>query len=543
MVVAYVAGIRAVDVSPPAYQQLTFRRGSVLSARFAGDNTVVYSAAWDGRPTELWSMRPESPESRRLGIGNADILAVSSLGEMAILIGRRLDAGGGMLAQLPLDATAPREVLAGVTAGDWAPDGQSLAVAHVFQEKFRLEFPIGKVLYESEGWIDGVRVSRDNEYVAFIDHPIFFDDRGTVSVIARSGGTPRPLSGPWGSITGLAWAPSGKEIWFTAAESGTTTALYAVDLSGSVRLISRSANLMTIRDIDRSGRVLLTEGRYRLRIGAVDANSPKERDLSWLDVSVLTDLSPDGRTLLINEMGAGAGTPLHAVYLRKSDGSSAIRIGEGMSPALSPDGEWAAALLLRSPSSIALLPTGAGLPRMLDRGPLADFQAVTWFPDGGRLLIAGSEVSGPVRLWIQEVAGGPPMPIGPGGFRIVPFSRPISPDGTRAIAIDLGGRIWLHPLTGAGDPEPIDALEPGDLPIRWDAAGRSLYFFRRGGLPGTVYRLSLHDKRKEQAAVLAPADPGGVRDLLSVQTTPEGRSFVFSYAQTLSDLYLLSNVR
>ena len=543
VVAAYVAGSRAVDVSPPAYQQLTFRRGSVLSARFAGDNTVVYSAAWDGRPTELWSMRPESPESRRLGIGNADILAVSPLGEMAILIGRRLDAGGGMLAQLPLDATAPREILAGVTAGDWAPDGQSLAVAHVFQDKFRLEFPIGTVLYESEGWIDGVRVSRDNEYVAFIDHPIFFDDRGTVSVIARSGGTPRALSGPWASITGLAWAPSGEEIWFTAAESGTTTALYAVDLSGDVRLISRSANRMTIRDVDRSGRVLLTEGRYRLRIGAVDANSSNERDLSWLDVSVIADLSPDGRTLLINEMGAGAGTPLHAVYLRKSDGSSAIRIGEGMSPALSPDGNWAATLLLRSPPSIGLLPTGAGQARTLDRGTLADYQSVAWFPDGRRILIAGSEPRGPIRLWTQEVAGGPPTPIGPEGLRIASFSRPISPDGTHAFALDLRGRIWLQPLTGAGDPEPIDRLEPGALPIRWDAEGRSFYFFRATELPVTVDRLYLADGRKEQAAILAPADAAGVTALMSVQTTPEGRFFVYSYEQTLSDLYLLRNVR
>lgn len=539
---AFLIGMRAARVSPPEYQQLTFRRGAVMSARFAGDNTIVYSAAWDGRPAELWSMRPDSPESRSLGITDALVLGVSPAGEMAILIGRRLGAGGGMLARLPLDSSSPREVLAGVSDADWAPDGQSFAVAHVFQETFRLEFPIGTVLYESEGWIDGVRVSPDNEYVAFIDHPLLYDDRGTVSLVARTGGDPRVLSGPWASVTGLAWSPDGDEIWFTAAESGSTTSLYAVDLSGRQRVISRSANRMTIRDVDRTGRVLLTESRYRLRIGAVDSTGSAERDLSWLDGSVAADLSPDGGTLLINEVAAGAGTPLSAVYVRKRDSASAIRIGEGASPALSPDGLWAATLLLGSPPSVGLLPTGAGQPRALDRGTIADFQSVAWFPDGMRMLIAGSEAGKPIRLWRQEMSGGPPEPIGPVGLRMVPFSRPISPDGTRAIVIDLHGVVSLHSLTGAGEPERVVGLEPGDLPIRWDAEGGSFFFFRQGELPGIVYRLYLADGRKERSAVLAPADAAGVRTLASVQTTPDGRYFVYSYAQNLSDMFLVSNV-
>jgi Tol biopolymer transport system component len=547
VVAAFVAGIRAVDVSPPAYQQLTFRRGSVLSARFAGDNTIVYSAAWDGRLTELWSMRPESPESRQLSIGNADILAVSPSGQMAILIGRRSFSQstnpGGMLAQLPLDGTAPREVLPDVESADWAPNGQSLAVAHVFEGKSRLEFPIGTVLYESEGWIDGVRVSPDGEYVAFIDHPVYYDDRGGVSVIARTGGTPRVLSTGWSSVSGLAWSSSGNEVWFTAADRGATTSLYAAGLSGRVRVISRSANRMTIRDIDRSGRVLLTEGKYRLRISAVDASLQNERDLSWLDGSVLADLSPDGNTLLINEQAAGGGTPLYAVYLRKSDGSPAVRIGEGSSPALSPDGKWASSLLLGSPPAIALLPTGAGQRRMLDHGPLVDYEAAAWFPDGRRLLIAASEAARPMRLWTQEVPDGTPQPVSAEGFRIASYSRPVSPDGTRATAIDPHGRIWIHPLTGAGEPELVGGLQPGDLPIGWDADGRSVYVFREGEMPAVVYRVYPADGRKERIAVLAPADLAGIRRLSSLQTTADARLFVYSYAQTLSDLFLLSNVR
>jgi eukaryotic-like serine/threonine-protein kinase len=543
---AYVVGSRTADISPPEYQQLTFRTGSVTSARFAG-NTIVYSAAWNGRPAELWSMRPESPESRRLGITDASLASVSRQGEMAILIGRRpfiqSTNPGGMLARLPLDASAPRDVLSDVEDADWSPDGQSLAVAHVIQGKSRLEFPIGTVLYESPGWIDGVRVSPDAAQIALIDHPVYYDDRGGVSVVSREGGSPRVLSSGWSSVTGLIWSPAGDEVWFTAAKYGATTSLYAVNLSGRLRVLWHSAGRMTVRDVDRGGRVLLTEGKYRLRISAMDSGSSNERDLSWLDGSVLADLSSDGTTMLINEQAAGGGTPLYAVYLRKTDGSPAVRIGEGSSPVLSPDGRWAATLLLSSRPSIALVPTGAGQGKMLDLGAIAHLDAVAWFPDGRRLLIAGSEVNRQSRLWTQELADASLRPVSAEGFRIPDYSRPISPDGTRATVIDAHGRIWIHPLNGAGTPQAVTALQPDDLPICWDKEGKSFYVYRHGELPAVIYRLYPADGRKERVATLAPADVAGVRRLSSLQTTPDARLFVYSYAQNLSDLYLVTNVR
>ncbi len=547
VVVAYFAGLRAGTVTPPDYLQLTFRRGSVLSARFAGGDSIVYSAAWDGGPAELWSMRAGSPESRRLGIVDSKVTAVSPLGEMAILIGRRRFTQstnpGGMLARLPIDASAPRNVLPDVEDADWAPDGQSLAVAHVFQGKSRIEFPIATVLYQSAGWIDGVRVAPDSQHVAFIDHPLVYDDRGSVVVVDRTGGTARVLSSGWSSVTGIAWSPAGNEIWFTAATYGATSSLYAVDLAGRVRAVLRSGNRMTIHDVDRRGRVLLAEGKYRLRISALDSTRPPERDLSWLDGSVLADLSSDGTTLLINEQAAGGGTPLYAVYVRKIDGSPAVRIGEGSSPAFSPDNNWAVALLLGSRPAIALLPTGAGQGRMLDRGPLADYKAASWFPDGRRLLIAASEAGRPMRLWTQDVSNGPPRPVSAEGFGLASYSRPVSPDGTRASVIDSRGRIWIQPLTSAGQPQLVDSLEPGDRPIRWDADGRSFYVFRDAELPAIIYRVNAENGQKERVAVLAPSDLAGVRRLSGLQTTPDARLFVYSYAQSLTDLFLLDDVR
>ena len=544
----FMGGRRATRVFPPQYQQLSFRRGAVRSARFAADgHTIVYGAAWDGGPQRLWSTRPESPESLQLPIANADILSISKSGEMAVLLERRGGVGtgsGGILARLPLNASAPREVLTGVEGADWAPDGHDLAVVHVVEGRYRLEFPIGSVLYEARTRMSDVRVSPDGSRVAFVDRPLFeADDRGAISVIGKADRTRRVLSDGWASVTGLAWAPAGNEIWFTAAASGAAASLHAVDLSGQVRAVASSPRRMTIRDIDRDGRLLLVEGSFRLRIAGLRAPLETERDLSWLDGSVLTDLSADGSTLVINEQAAGSGTPLYAVYVRKSDGSAAIRIGDGSSPSLSPDGRWTAALLVRSPPSIVLLPTGVGQPRTLTPGTLGAYQAVTWFPDGRRLLVAGSETGRGVRLWSVDVQDGTRKSVSEEGFRIASFGRPVSPDGTRVAALDGRDRLWLNSTDGTAVSRPVDGLEPGYLPIGWHSDGGSIYVFRDGELPATVCRFHLADGRKERVAELAPADAAGVQAPATIVATADGRRFFYSYVQSLSDLFLVNGLR
>src|SRR5205823_5307075 len=73
----------------PSYHQLTFRRGTISAARFAPDGqTIFYNAAWNGNQISIFTARVENPISRMLGIDNADILSISSTGEMAILLKR-----------------------------------------------------------------------------------------------------------------------------------------------------------------------------------------------------------------------------------------------------------------------------------------------------------------------------------------------------------------------------------------------------------------------------------------------------------------------
>ena len=176
--------------APPTFQRLTFRVGRVESARFAPDGeTIVYSAGWGTSPSELFSTRASATGSRPLGLQDAAILAISSREEMAILLRPRAvtcSAFEGTLARAPLAGGTPREVLEGVLDADWSPDGKELAVVHVVGERYRLEYPIGRVLVRARAPdLDQptVGVSPDGDRVAFVEHPVAGDARGGISVV------------------------------------------------------------------------------------------------------------------------------------------------------------------------------------------------------------------------------------------------------------------------------------------------------------------------------------------------------------------------
>src|SRR6266568_8210670 len=216
---AFFSGKSAGRTPPPSFHQLTFRRGEIVSARFAPDaQTIVYTAAWDDKPIEIFVSRPESPESRPFGLSGAQVLAISGSGEMALSLNSRVFepfVRTGTLARASVaGGAAPREVLEDVLWADWGPDGM-LAIVREAQGKSRLEFPIGKVLYETTGFITHPRVSPRGDAVAFLDHPAHTDDGGAVAIVDGSGAR-KTLSALFASIWGLAWSPGG-EIWFTAA--------------------------------------------------------------------------------------------------------------------------------------------------------------------------------------------------------------------------------------------------------------------------------------------------------------------------------------
>ncbi len=528
--VAFWLGRRTADTPSPSFRRLTFRRGTVINARFLPDGqSVVYSASWDGNPPGLFTTRLDSLGFQRLNLPTADIFSVSRSGELAIGIGDSMS----MLARVALSGGGPREVAENVPSADWSPDGESLAVAHRVSNGVRLEYPIGRKLYETKGWIHAVRVSPDGQRVAFADHPRV-GPPGSVAIVDRAG-KKTTLTKEIPSMMALAWAPGGDEIWYSAPDDS----FRAVSLSGHERVVMRTAGGGGIEDIFKDGRALLSLYSCRSAVLGVPAGEARERDLSWQDQSAARDLSTDGKTLLFGETGKGAESTDYDTYLRRLDGSEPVRLGVGSPRTLSPDGKWALVVVNTAPQRLEMLPTGAGEKRSFEGGDLTEYRYVNWFPDGRRIFFTGLGREGQARIFVQGVDGGPPEPISEPGIR---GGLPVSPDG-RFIVARLPDRSWR--LFEVSDRKllPLAGVEPADNPIRFTADGKALFVERRGELETSVYRVELQTGRRQLHLKIVPSDAVGIDSLGEVRMTPDGRSYVYSIERCLSDLYLVEGLR
>jgi Tol biopolymer transport system component len=535
-------GFRQVRLPAPVYHWLAFRSGTVLAARFAPDGrTVVYSAAWEGNPPEIFTTRPEGPESRSLGLTSASLLAVSSKGEMAVLLGVHPSSQferTGTLARVPLEGGSPREVAQDAEFADWAPDGTNLLVVRQADGRDRLEFPLGKLIYETGGWIGHPRLSPRGDQIAYLDHPDRGDDIGSLA-ISDLAGHRRTLSIGWTDLTGLAWSPSGDELWFTGTKASGPVALMAVSLSGREREVTGVPGDLHLFDIGADGRVLMARDTWRAGIYGLARGAQKERNLSWFDFSIPDDLSADGSILLFHEAGT-AGGPNGAAYLRKTDGSPPLRLSEGGCAALSPLGDRVICERVGEPDRFFLVPTKAGETRQLPHG-LARHIGAKWFPDGKRILFLGVEPGHAARLYVADLAGGQPRAITPEG--ISQYGYALSPDGTRvAAAIGADSKLFLFPVAG-GDPRPIAGLQPGDWPIAWSEDGRFLYTYRFGELPAKIYRSELATGKKTLWKQLMPPEPSGVGIVFPILLTPDGKSYAYGFVRTFSDLYIVEGLK
>jgi len=543
LAVGYLAGKGRGTGASTRFRQLTFRRGTVWSARFGSDGkTILYSASWEGEPTAIFVCSPESPESRPLGIPGADVLAVSPSGDLAVslesqvssefqrtgTLGRASATGGG----------APRQLLEGANFADWASNGQDLAVVRRIERQDRLEYPIGKTIYETRGWIGSPRISRGGDRVAFVDHPGQGDDGGFIAVVDR-GGKKTTLTRPFSSAQGIAWSPDGSEIWFTAAEVG-NRALYAVSLSGKIRSLANVTGSLTIQDASRDGRVLLIDETRRLGLSAQVPGQTKERDLSWLDWSRPAGLSRDGKRILFFESGEGGG-PDYSIYVRETDGSPAARLGSGTALAFSPDGKWAVAILQKlTDPHLVVYPTGAGQPRPLPLPGLRYVGPTRFLPDSRRLLLGAQEEGHGDRVYLTDIEGAKPRAITPENFRFP--AGPISADGKQFIARGPDQKIYRYPIEG-GQPAPIPGFEPDDLPVGWTADDRAIFVHRAEGPTARIDRLDLATGRRELWRELFPADGAGVVRVSSVFVSPDGSFYAYAYSRVLSNLYLVEGLK
>ncbi len=536
---AWLLAVRTRTPEPARFQRVTFRRGYVRGARFAPDGrSIVYAAAWDGGPLKLYLKHPESPDALPLELPSANVLAISPTGELAIALNCQPTHNGvcrGLLARVPLTGGSPREIAENVQQADFAKDG-TLAIVRELpqQQKSRLEFPSGKVIYEvTNGHISFPRVSPDGKRIAFFDHPFWGDDQGFVAVVDLAG-KKRVLTKRFTSLRGLAWSPSGDEIWFTAADVENRF-LFGVRLSGALRILYRAPGPLTLSDVTRDGKVLISRDEERNGVLGVGPGETTEKDLSWLELTSVVNISEDGRVLLLFEEGEAAG-PNGALILRKMDGSPPMRLTEGPGQ-LSPDGKRV--LVPGSNAPPKILPVGPGEPTTVKQLDGLELLDVAWFPDSRRLLVYGHPSGQPPRLFLLDPDTGAKRPIALEGASGMGYG---TPDSRHILANRSDGTWALYPIDG-GAPARVPGMLPGEEPIRLSREGRSLFVARPREVPLRVFRIDLASGARSHWKDLEPADKAGLSYVRHVRLSAEGSAYAYQYRRWLSDLYVVEGLK
>jgi eukaryotic-like serine/threonine-protein kinase len=541
-----VVGIWLRPVAPesqPRLHRITFSRLRIMSARFTPDGNLIYGASLEGRAPELFFAQSGSVESRAIGMPATNILAVAPNGELAVQTNpHSLEtfAYSGMLARAPQTGGAPRPIAEAVEYADWAPDG-SLAVVRRVGGKVRLEYPLGKILYETAGWISHPRISPNGSQVAFLDHPFARDDGGSVAVVDKSGQKKTLTTLNFVSAQGLAWHPAQNEIWFSATTFGSSRALYAVSPGKKERLVYLGTGTLTLHDIAKDGRVLFSRDDWRSGMIGLAPGASKEHDLSWHDWTIARDITDDGKLVTFDETGE-AGEDTGAFYVRGTDGSPAVRLGSGAVPTISRDGKKVLAIVPDDKGIRRLmeLPTGAGESRTVQTGDVQVQQAY-FFPDGKRILEIGNAAgANGQRLWVQDASGGAPRPISPEGvFTRLPGI--ISPDMKRVAALSPQGTIRIYSVDG-GEATDIPDVKVGERALRWLPDGKSL-LTARGEEPNVVYELEITTGKRKPFRTMPVPEGMLAEDLGAPIFSGDFKSYVYAYTRIASDLYVVEGLK
>ncbi len=545
--VAFLLGRSSRRPQQPEFHQVTFRSGTVYRARFANDGTsILYSAAWEGGSTELFTTRYRSVESRSIAADSV-IAAVSSRNQVAVLLNPRflpaasVPLADGTLALLPIEGGAPRPMLQHVEYADWMPDGSDIAIIRAPEGEARglrsnsLQFPIDKTIYTPSygGWLSDVRFSPDGKYLAFEEHIPTGDD-GKIVIVDLTG--KKIAESPhYASVNSMAWAPD-QQVWFTASPGEASRAVIAMDRRGRTREVYRAPGDLTIYDIASNGRVLLSADNSRLLLFGGRLGSP-DKNLSWLGWTLSAGISDDGSTALFSESAAaGGGRPV--VLIRKLDGSPAVELGEGLPMEISPDGKWVTTLDTQDPPNLVLLPTGVGKPKQLTSNGWDYTPTRYWirWMNNTALSVYAMEPGHKPRMFLLDVATKQMRPLLPEGVR---GALP-SPDGKFLFGID-GDTPKVYTISGA-EVRALPKLGPDDVPDRWAPDGKSLFMWNYGAA-ARLDQMDIRSGRRTQVTLVRPPDATGIVGYHFCRTSKDGKSHVYSAYRLLTDLFVVSGLR
>lgn len=543
---AIVSGSGINQTGRSSGRALTIRNGLITLARFTPDGKgVIYSAAFDGRPLELFATDIQGSESRPIGIPSAALKDISSTGEMAVLFNFELswnEGRNGTLALVSANGGEPRILMERVDEATFAPDGKTLAIARADLGQHQLEYPAGQVLYKSAGWISNMRFSRAGDKIAFFDHPVG-DNSGSLMVLDVKTRETKPLSTGWKALKGLAWSASEDGLWFGGSRVSKKQHLNAITLSGQERLnIDDMASYVKLEDISPDGKLLVTHGNTHTTMVSVGDDSTNELLATRFAWSTSVDISSDAKTVLFYEWGweSSSEEEVKSTYVRKFDGSDPIRLGEGRALALSADGNWALAVQERSPPQLALLSTVGGKSKELPNPGFKEYHYGSWFPDGRRILFTALEAREDafIRSYVQDIETGAVNPLTEEGA----VALRVSPDGKKVFVLDHGS-YHIQSVEDGTSATTVEGLESDEEPIQWSRDGRALYVKAPGDFATKIYRVEIASGRRRMVKDIVPSNPVGLLGIEvkpgGVMITPDGKVCVYTYWTSTQELLLM----
>jgi Tol biopolymer transport system component len=537
VVAALVAGAwfgrRSAHTEPPAFRPLTFGRGTVHSARFAPDEqTVIYGAAYEGRPLALFSTRIDGFESRPIDVPSADIAGMSKDGQMALLLGRHYEGSWlrvGTLAQVALAGGAPREILENVYDADISPDGKEFAVVVTDGDDQVLQYPIGKEIARSHGWIGQPRIAPDGKRIVYVDHRVWADDLGEIKIAGADGKI--ALVAPERQYTqGVCWSPDGRDVWFTHGDEIRGGVLSRVSPGDTPRVVLRSPTFLRLQDVSKDGHVLLLSDETRATVAGELAGDTSERVYSFWDNDQVAGISQDG-SLFVGSNASVVQNGEYAVFFRRRD-APPVQLGMGLGAGLTPDGKFAfLANLTGSHATLTVQPIGPGPSRTIDFGGLmleiTPHQRVSCSSDGRRIAFVLAKPGGGSAMYVMDLDGGPPRKVSPEGAA----GGIISPDGTRVMVSDRKRGFYVVSAAGS-EPVTIEGVPRSDTPLAWSPDGRSILSSDRT-LPPRIYRTEIVGGRRELVRELVSADPAGIVYGWLIMS-PDGRFYLGRFRRMLT---------
>jgi WD40 repeat protein len=352
------------------------------------------------------------------------------------------------------------------------------------------------------------------------------DDGGYVRTVDKQGHL-TSLTHKWSSAAGLAWAPSGKEIWFSASQAGSTRAVYAVSTSNRLRKVSNSPFSLHLFDIARDGRALIALDDMRMSMTAQFAGDRTPRDVSHLDSSHVDAIARDGRFILFTE-GSSAVGEHYAAFTLDRESHRAVRVAPGRGLALSPDSKSALIIDPEDRSALTLTTLATGASRRISGGGF-EYQWAKFLPDGNNLLVGGAYPLEPLTICRQRLNGGTLVSLANAPY--MDYVE-VSPDGSKLAGV-IGNQLRVFNMQ-SHQSQPV---LPGEraAPVAWSEDGVNLYVATLGGKPDCILRVNLGSGQRE---IWKTIGGSGLR-LTSVVAAPEAGAFAYSTEFFLSRLYLV----